>query len=109
MRKEIVEQTKLQSAAFLTMGFGPVNHYLFVINYGETTARNIEVECSPFPLHVRPFLKISTIHKGENSCLRARSEHDERISFSCSLYNFKEEIVFHIKYHNIFDMGVKLL
>lgn len=103
MRKEVVEQTKFQLAPFLTMGFDFDSKWLLVINYGEATARNIEVECSPTPEYMGPFLRISTIYKGEKEVLSSKSKNDERITLSCSLNNFRKETVFSLKYQNIFD------
>jgi hypothetical protein len=103
MRKEIVEQTKFQLSPFLTIDLNFESLELFVINYGEATARNIEVDCSPAIEYMGPFLKISTIYKGEKENLRIKSKNNELISTSCTLNNFQKETTFCLKYQNIFD------
>jgi hypothetical protein len=104
MRKEIVEQTKFQLAPFLTVGFDFKSKWLFVINYGEATARNIEVSCSPPPYDQGSFLKISTIYKGEMEYLRTKiGKGDDDLSCGLDAFRGAGQTVFHLKYQNIFD------
>jgi len=103
MRKEIVEQTKLQLAPFLTMDFEFRNICsLLIINRGEATARNIETECLPLPDGFGPFVKISTLAKDEKKYLKYESKDSNSVIGRSTLSDFRQETIFRIRYENIF-------
>ncbi len=73
---------------------------LLVVNCGEATARNIQVDCSSFPEDTESFERISTINKGEGKYLRKKIRNLNIIGVSIG-HDFREETTFHIRYENI--------
>ncbi len=101
MRREIVEQTKLQLTPFVVVL--SEDPQLTVANYGESTARNIQIKCSSLVKNVPTPLPISALPKGEKKGLEIKSSG----GFTALLtIDFKgaEEIHFELEYANIFEV-----
>ena len=101
MRKQIVDQTKLQLTPFVVILVE--DSLVMVANYGESTARNIEIKCSSSVKEVPKPLPINALPKGEKKGLEIKSGGGFTALLTIDFEGAKE-IHFELKYSNIFEM-----
>jgi hypothetical protein len=99
MRKEMVDQTELQLTPFLVIIVE--THEVMVANYGESTARDIEIKCSSSVKGVlKPCLPTNSLPKGEKKVLEIATSGGFAFLLTDDFEGAKE-IHFELKYSNI--------